>query len=178
MSRRGQENVLAAVLLCVFGGYIAMSLGFGPRARFVPLPIAAAGLACLVAQVVRQNLRRDDEPGDAGPFTAFDGSGDALPAQAAAAPVGQTQDGLRSTGRRELAAIGIVALFVGLNTALGPVPAAFLFCAGYLSLSRHYAVWKAVVFAGVFVTVIYLLFVVGLEVQLYHGLLEPLIERF
>jgi hypothetical protein len=80
--------------------------------------------------------------------------------------------------RRELVAFGFVGLFVGLIVALGPVPAVFLFCAGFLAISKHYAPWKAVALAGAFAVTVYLLFVIGLELQLYHGLLEPWVERF
>jgi hypothetical protein len=36
----------------------------------------------------------------------------------------------------------------------------------------------SIVYTLVFTAVVYLLFVVALEVQLYHGILEPLVERF
>jgi hypothetical protein len=64
-----------------------------------------------------------------------------------------------------------------LVVALGPVPAVFVFSAGYLSLTKHFGVVKAVTIAAAFAIAIYLLFVVGLELELYHGLLEPLVSR-
>jgi hypothetical protein len=67
---------------------------------------------------------------------------------------------------------------VALIVALGPVPAVFLFSAGFLAVSKHYPLWKAVASAAAFAITVYLLFVVGLELQLYHGLLEPLVDRF
>jgi hypothetical protein len=55
MSRRAQENILAAVVAGIFIGYLIIAAGFGPNARLVPLPIAGLGLLCLLIQVVRQN---------------------------------------------------------------------------------------------------------------------------
>jgi hypothetical protein len=172
MSRRAQENVLAAVLVAVFIGYVAVALTFGPNARLVPLPIALVGLACLIVQIVRQN-----RPGGLGrnaftPLALLTGGRPTEgPEDDPAAPAPE-----RDT-RRELRAFGFVGGFVALIVALGPVPAVFLFSAGYLAISRHYAVWKAVAAAGVFTAAIYVLFVAGLELQLYHGLLAPLVDR-
>jgi len=78
--------------------------------------------------------------------------------------------------RRELMAFGGVAIFVCLIALLGPIVAVFLFASGYLFLSRHAGIGKAVAVASVFTLTLYLLFVVGLQLQLYHGILKPLID--
>jgi hypothetical protein len=172
MSRRAQENTLAAVLAAIFIGYIAVTLTFGPNARLVPLPIALVGLASLLVQVVRQNraggLRRNAFT----PLALLTGGRPTEDPQDD--PTAPTPE--RDT-RREIEAFGFVGGFVALIVALGPVPAVFLFSAGYLSLSRHYPGWKASATAGAFTVAIYLLFVAGLDLQLYHGLLAPLIDR-
>lgn len=172
MSRRAQENVLAAVLAAIFVGYIAVTLTFGPNARLVPLPIALVGLGCLLVQIVRQN-----RPGGLGrnAFTPLALLTGGRPTEGAdddpAAPAPE-----RDT-RRELRAFGFVGGFVALIVALGPVPAVFLFSAGYLSTSKHYPAWKALAAAAALTAAIYVLFVAGLELQLYHGLLAPLVDR-
>ncbi|HEX9875741.1 MAG TPA: tripartite tricarboxylate transporter TctB family protein [Gammaproteobacteria bacterium] len=170
MSRRAQENLLAAVLLVFFLGYLAVATRFGPNARLVPIPMALIGLVCLVAQIVRQNLKGGLTKNTFGPLLLLTGGrqtpGTEDAAEAAGAPSGRD-------ARRELQAFGFVALFVLLIVALGPVPAVFLFCAGFLTFSKHYAPWKAAAVALAFAATVYLLFVVGLELQLYHGLLEP-----
>ncbi|MCY3731852.1 MAG: hypothetical protein OXF98_10970, partial [Rhodospirillaceae bacterium] len=56
MSRRLQENIVAGVLLAAFVGYLLMTLGFGPNARLVPVPIAALGTALLVIHRLREPL--------------------------------------------------------------------------------------------------------------------------
>jgi uncharacterized RDD family membrane protein YckC len=84
----------------------------------------------------------------------------------------------KSSWRREVLALAIVAALVGLILLFGPMPAVFLFTGAYFLLSRHYSWPKALVYTIAFTTAIYLLFVVALEIQLYHGVLEPLVERF
>ena len=178
MNRRAQENILTAVIACLFVGYLIVALGFGPNARLVPLPIAGIGLLCLLIQIVRQNREGGLERNTFGPLDLLLGErstgSDAEPApetEVAPAPVGRSV-------ARELQAFGFVGAFVALIVALGPVPAVFLFSAGFLAISKHYPIWKAVAGAAAFAVTVYLLFVVGLELQLYHGLLEPLVDRF
>ena len=59
---------------------------------------------------------------------------------------------------------------------LGPIFAVFIFTTGYFVVTRHFAPLKAVAVATICALALYLLFAVGLQLQLYHGLLEPLFE--
>jgi hypothetical protein len=59
----------------------------------------------------------------------------------------------------------------------GPVPAIFVFTGGYFMLSGHYTWRRSLVYTAIFTVVIYLLFAVALDVQLYHGLFEPLFSQ-
>ena len=61
MSRRTQENIIAGTILCLFIGVIVMSLGYGPRARMIPLPLATFGIILIVIQIIWQNVRSTDE---------------------------------------------------------------------------------------------------------------------
>lgn len=178
MTRLSQENVLTAVIACLFVGYLVVATGFGPNARLVPLPIAGIGLLCLLVQVLRQNREGGLEKNTFGPL-------DLLIGERAAGTETKSEpetEGVAAPAERrvarELRAFGFVGVFVALIVALGPVPAVFLFSAGYLAISKHYALWKAIVSAAAFAVTVYLLFVVGLELQLYHGLLEPLVDQF
>jgi hypothetical protein len=173
VSRRAQENVLAGVLVAVFLGYIAITLGFGPNARLVPLPMAGIGLLCLLVQILRQNRPGGLSKNSFGPLALITGGRPTEEPEGDAA----AQEPGRDAGR-ELKACGFVTAFVLLIAALGPVPAVFLFSAGFLSISKHYPLWRAVAAAGAFAITLYLLFVTGLELQLYHGLLTPLVDRF
>ena len=180
MSRRAQENVVAAIVAGIFIGYLIIAAGFGPNARLVPLPIAGLGLLCLLIQVVRQNRAGGLERNTFGPLNLLIGDRTPEPQQETEQPPEpKTQAAPETpTSVRELKAFGFVGLFVALFVAVGPVPAVFLFCAGYLAFSKHYPAWKAIASAGAFAVTVYLLFVVGLELQLYHGLLEPIFDRF
>ena len=60
----------------------------------------------------------------------------------------------------------------------GPIPAVFVFTGGYFLLSKHYSWRRGLIYTAVFTAVVYLLFVTALQIQLYHGVLAPLVERF
>jgi Tripartite tricarboxylate transporter TctB family len=172
MSRRLQDNLMAAAFLAVFIGVIVMSLDFGPRARMIPLPLAIFGLVLTVIQIVWQNTRSTDElhmeliQVDAPPIV-----------QAAAEEVPPKTPRKGSEWRREVAALAMIGILLVLVLALGPVPAVFVFTWGYFLLSRHYSWARGLIYTAIFTGTIYWLFFVALEIQPYHGLLEPLVER-
>ncbi len=176
MSRRAQENLAAAVILGVFVGVIIMSLGYGPRARLIPLPLATIGILLTVIQIVWQNVRSTDEL----QVDLLQVLTRQAEKEGAAAKEGEDGPGPRqkSPWRKEAAALGIVAALAGLILLLGPIPAIFLFTGAYFLFSGHYSWLKGLVYTVAFTAAVYLLFVVALEVQLYHGILEPLVERF
>jgi len=183
MSRRAQENVVAGLLLCFFIGCIVMSLDFGPNAKLVPLPIASLGLLLVVLQILWQNVAGRRElhidlfesltlPVAERVTANGAASSESSPTMPDHTP---TQENQTDQGSREWRAFGFVALFIVLIVLLGPVLAVFLFSGAYLLLSKHCAPWKALVMAAGFTAGVYLLFVIGLQLQLYHGILEPLI---
>lgn len=86
--------------------------------------------------------------------------------------------GKRVTWRQEAGALGIVGALLGLILVTGIIPAVFLFTGGYFLMTRQYS-WRAsLIYTGVLTAVVYLLFVVALQIQPYHGLLAPLVEHF
>jgi sterol desaturase/sphingolipid hydroxylase (fatty acid hydroxylase superfamily) len=174
MSRRAQENLIAGAILCVFIGVIVMSLGYGPRARMIPLPLATFGIILIVIQIVWQNLRSTDEL----QMDLLQVLTRQAENEGAASAKTSDEAKRKSSWHREMIALGIVAVLVGLILLLGPIPAVFLFTGAYFLLSRHYSWLKGLVYTITFTVAVYLLFVVALEVQLYHGVLEPLVERF
>lgn len=174
MSRRMQENLVAAVILGIFIGVIVMSLGYGPRARMIPLPLATFGIILMVVQIIWQNLRSTDalQVDLLQVLTQQAEKGGAAPGEAEGGPA------RKPSWRKEAVALAIVAALAGLILLVGPIPAVFLFTGAYFIVSRHYSWWKGLVYTLAFTAAVYLLFVVALEVQLYHGILEPLVERF
>jgi hypothetical protein len=172
MSRRVQENLIAGALLCVFLAAAAMSLDYGPRARMIPLPIAILGAVLMFVQIVWQNLRSTEEL-QLDLLETLTRKADKVAAEERKeeAPRG-------SAWRKELAALGIVATLAALILLVGPVPAVFLFTGAYFLLSRHYSWSRGLIYTAGFTAAIYLLFVVALQIQLYHGILAPLVERF
>lgn len=173
MKRLAQENLVAAVMLAVFAGVIWLCQDFGPRARMIPLPLAIFGIVLTLIQLAWQNTRSMDElQMDMIRVDArLQGDG----AEAEPPPA----EGARpATWRRELLALCIVGLLIALVVALGPIPAVFLFTGGYFLVSRQYGWLWALIYTSVFTSVIYLLFIVALQVQPYHGLLAPLVDRY
>ena len=174
MSRRAQDNLVAAALLAVFAGVIWLCQDFGPRARMIPLPLAVFGIVLTVIQILWQNLRSTDElqmdmiavrPVD---DAAKPGDGTEI----AAAP------GKAVTWREEAGALGIVAALLGLIFVTGLLPAVFLFTGGYFWVTRQYSGRASLIYTAVLTAAVYLLFEVALQIQPYHGLLAPLVERF
>lgn len=170
MSRRTQENVIAGLLVAVFAVYLLMTLSLGPNARLVPVPIALLGLGFLLIQIVSQNRSDGKE------FQL-----DLLASLTAGAASTETEeesslDDAPPSFPRELQALGFLAAFIGLILMLGPIAAVFLFTTGFFVVTRHFAPLKAVTVAALCTLALYLLFAVGLQLQMYYGVLAPLLE--
>jgi hypothetical protein len=179
MSRRVQENLVVAVLLLLFTGVLIMSFDYGPRARLVPVPIAIIGILLTVAQLVWQNLRGADELHvDVLELVA---GRDGSPRRKAAQSDAQNGAG-RAAGQHSLGAqakaFAIVAALLALFLVLGPVPAIFLFSAGYFILSGESPWFRGLVYAFVCTALLYLIFGYVLQVQLNRGLAAPLIGQY
>ena len=173
MSRRLQENLVAVFILAIFVAAIVASLQYGPRARLVPIPIAALGVILMVAQIVLQNMRSEKDlkidlleviarKSDGFDESAEDGAADG--------------SGRKGAGKRpawgEARALGIVLLLVALFVVVGPLPAMFIFTAGYFALSRHYAVAQSLAYAAAYTLLVYAVFSLWLRVDLMRGVID------
>jgi Tripartite tricarboxylate transporter TctB family len=169
MSRHAQENLVSVLLLALFIGVILLCQDFGPRARLIPLPLAIFGIVLTLIQLAWHNLGSTDElQMDMIAVQAPDALSAAVKAPAAPA--------LKPSWGREASAYGIIVLLVAMIFTVGLMPAVFVFTGGYLFLS-HYCSWRAsLLYTAVLTAVVYLLFVVALQIQPYHGLLAPLFQ--
>lgn len=167
MSRHAQENLVSVILLAIFAGVIVLCQDFGPRARMIPLPLAIFGIVLTLVQMAWHNLGSTDTL-----------QMDMIEVKKPVADAGEKPPVAekKSSWRAELAAYGMILLLLTLVFVAGVIPAAFLFTAGYFGLTR-YCTWPlSLVYAGVLTGSLYLLFVVALEMQPYHGLLAPLFQ--
>lgn len=168
MSRRAQDNLVAVLLLLFFIGIIYLCQDFGTRARMIPLPLAVFGIILTLVQLVWQNIGSTDDL----QMEMISVSEPEIAAERFVKPAAPRNANTKPW-QREAGACGMVALFVVMVLAAGPMPAVFVFTAGYFLLSRQYS-WKAgLVYTALFTAAIYLLFGVALGLQPYHGLLAP-----
>lgn len=169
MSRRVQENLIAAALLALFAGVIWLAQDFGPRARMIPLPLAVLGIVLTAVQIAWQNWRSTDEL----QMELIEVEAPGRP-EGEAAPAGGKK---KVTWRQEAGALAVVGMLVGLIFLVGVIPAVFLFTCGYFRATRLYS-WRAsLIYTAILTAAVYGLFVLALQIQPYHGLLEPLVEQ-
>jgi hypothetical protein len=184
MTRRVQENLVCGIVLAVFLVLLYLTLGYGSRARLVPLPVCILGVVLAVAQLLWQNLRSLDElrinPLDlVGKPATVGATASATPGTPDAAPQRDSTatDPARKPGG-EFSAFGIIVVLLALVFVVGPLPAVFLFTAGYLSLTRHCTPARAVLYAAGCAAVLYGLFGFALGVPLNRGLLSEFISDY
>jgi Tripartite tricarboxylate transporter TctB family len=174
MMRRVQENLIAAVLLLLFVAVLVMSFDYGPRARLVPVPIAIIGILLTLVQLVWQNLRGADElhVDVLELVVGCDGSNRRKSAQSETASTAQ-QHSLGAQAK----AFGIVAALLALFLVLGPIPAIFVFSAGYFILTGE-SWFRGLLYAFLCAGSLYLVFGYILQVQLNRGLAAPLVGQY
>ena len=177
IGRRAQENLIVLLIMLALIGVIVMSFDYGPRARMVPIPVAAFGLILALVQLVWQNVRSEDElQVDLLEVLTKRKGAPVTSEEKAAAPAAPEDGGAR--WKREMTAYGMVLLFLAMVWAMGPMPSVFLFTLGYFAVSRHYSLSRAFAYTAIFTASVYVVFVYALEIQLYHGYLEPVVEYF
>jgi hypothetical protein len=165
MSRHAQENLASILLLAVFAGVIVLCQDFGARARMIPLPLAIFGIVLTLIQLVWHNFGSTAE-------LQMDMISVRVPDVAAGeAPVAPSE---KAPWWREFVAYGMIGALLVLIFVTGVIPAAFLFTAGYFLVTRYCSWWRSLLYAATLTASLYLLFVVALQMQPYHGLLAPL----
>jgi hypothetical protein len=179
IGRRAQENIVVVLIMLVLIGVVVVSLDYGPRARMVPIPVAVFGLVLAVVQLVWQNLLPTEELHvDLLAVLTRQKEIPVAEADAAGKGVQASGTGAHTRWRREVVAYGMVLLFLSMVWLMGPVPSIFLFTTGYFLVSRQYWAWRSIAYALLFTLGVYAVFVYALDIQLYHGVLEPVVDRF
>ena len=154
MTQRVQEILFALAIAGVFTVYAYLSTNFGPNARMIPLPMAIVGCLLTIVQLMRLVTGHEH----------FEESAEDPPAERA------------GRGNREMLALGGSVGMVVLILLVGPVFAIFVFTASYLFVSGHFPLARSLTIALLFTMTLFLLFAVGLQLDLYHGILEPLLN--
>lgn len=174
MQRLIRKNIVEMIILSVFAAAIVACLDYSPRARLVPLTIAVIGALLSLAQIVLQNLRADEDlhVDLLAILTAKKG----VPVAVSPPPTGIAAlpaSGKKSPSlRRELTAFGLIGLLLVLFVLFGPIPAIFLFIAGFFIGTGQYPAFKAVPIALGCTALIYVIFAFGLDVQFSPGLID------
>jgi hypothetical protein len=179
VSRRTQENIVAGVFLALFLALLYMTVGYSSRARLVPLPIAILGVCFAIAQLLWQNFRAADQLN----INALDlimkrDVIERAPIDRRAVQADETEPQAADRWRSEPWTFGMVALLLALVLVVGPLPAVFAFTAGYLAISKHSSLIRAVAYAFACVSVLYGLFGYTLGVQLNRGLISGVLANF
>ena len=187
MSRRAQDNLVAAIILFMFATVLYLSFGYGPRARMVPVPIAVFGIILIIVQVIWQNLRSGEDL-QIDTLELFAGrKKSSLPDGDSGAPAATESTDGQPAGRRdgwrrwldtEIAPFALVGLILVPFFVLGPLLAVFVFTTGYFVLSGQCTLPRGLIYAAVFSGVLYVMFGVVLEVDLNRGLIIPFINQF
>lgn len=168
MSRHAQENMASVVMLALFVGVIILCQDYGPRARMIPLPLAIFGIVLTLIQLAWHNLGSTDEL----QMDMISVKAPEMPVAGIVAPATEK----KTSWRREAGAYGIIGILVAMILVVGLMPAVFVFTGGYLWLSRYCSWLMSLIYTALLTSAVYLLFVVALQMQPFHGLLAPLLE--
>ena len=173
MSRSAQENLVLVLIVGLLIAVIVAAMDYGPRARLVPIPIAAIGLIMALGQLFLQNFRADkDLHIDLMDFVANRSAEIGIEADESAGKDKSDKEADtrgREMFRREIYAFGFVGLLVVLFWLFGPLVSAFVFTTGYFLLSRHFSITTSLVYSIGFASVVYVIFGIWLDVNLMDG---------
>ena len=167
MSKRAQENIVASLFLFFFIAMIIISFDYGPRARMVPVPIAAVSAIIMLLQMYLMNFRKEIE-------LNVDVAELLTRGQSSGAMLDEVKqvDEVKITvikGGKESTALLIVVLYFVMTILIGILPAMILFVYGFFALITKVHWIKSLITTLITVASIYILFVYVLEIQFYEG---------
>lgn len=175
MTKRTEENIVAVIFLVIFIAVIIMSMGYGVRARLVPLPIASGSAVLVLAQLILQNTKKNvDFSVDASEL--FRGSKTGQAVQDEKSKTGSTDLKVKKIGGgNEWRGLGLVGIYFLIILLIGIMPAVFIFVLGYFLFVAKIKWIRALLYSVLCEVAIYVLFVMLLQVQMYQGWLISLL---
>ena len=163
MSARLLDNLMGAALLTVFLVLLGVALGYGGRARLVPVPVAGIAAVLLLIDLVISNL---------GPRQSL--STDIMGLRGRAGRVMAQSGFVERSGReggKEWVAFALVALYLLFAGIAGMMWGTGLYVFGYLVWVSKWRPGTAALYSGMLMLVVYLVFARVLGIQMYSGLL-------
>jgi hypothetical protein len=173
MTKR-QENIATVVMLLVFVFFAVGSLWYGPRARFVPLPISIIAILVALAQLYVQNSKSAKKDLGVDTFKLFGADRTKEEMEAASDADREAEESLQkikiAAGKAQMA-YGLPLIFTGLIFAMGFNIAILLFVTWYFRFLNKGS-WLVSLAYGIGTWVfVYLMFETVLVVGLYPGVI-------
>ncbi len=150
------DIIVGSVFLLIFGVLVIMATGYNRKARTMPLVVGVPGLALAAAHVLRGTILR--------PRVKEVKEGIAEKAE------DSPENGNVAENKKTLAAIGWMVLLICMIWLIGFTIALPLYTLVFMK-SRKESWLTSIMVSAVGLGVIYFLFVKGLEMFLYRGLL-------
>lgn len=175
MSKRAQENIVAFIFLFFFIAMIVISFDYSPKARMVPVPIAAFSAVIMLVQMYLMNFRRDIELNvDAAELLTGGHSKESIVEGKAHEEVEEVKI-KKIEGGKESTGLLIVLIYLVMTLLIGIMPAMLLFVFGFFYFISKTHWIKSLLIALLTVALVYFLFIFVLEVQFYEGWLVKLL---
>lgn len=176
MSQRTQENIVAIILFLIFVGFLVVSFDYGSRARMIPVPVAIASLFLILLQLILQNTNTKLDL-NVNPADLFKSSQSGITIEDEKKETIGATDGKKRAGGSQWVALSWLVIILLLILLIGLIPAMCVFVLGYLLLITKLKWHVAACFAAINTIVLYVLFVLLLQREMYEGLLLTLLFR-
>ncbi|CEP69344.1 Protein of unknown function DUF1468 [Moorella glycerini] len=168
MKNRMADNLVAFVFLLLFTLFATLSMGYGFRARLVPLPVAIGSGILVLIQLIIQNSR-------ASHLNLSVNAGELFGTEKVKVNYEGKQVKERVPGGKEWFAFSLLAVFLGMVLVAGIEVATIIFVTGYFRYINKEGWLRSLLWGAGTTVALYLLFTVILRIHFYRGLLARLI---
>ena len=166
MKRSTQDLIMAALFMLVCGAFLIASFKYGPRARLVPVPVAAISIALVLIDLFFERVLKRRAAVNADELFIK-----GKPSSASC----ETDKAVRQDGHPEWAALVIVALMLVSVVVLGIVGGLFVFVFGFFKFVNKANVLKSALWGVGVSAAVYVVFGLALKVVFYKGVLSALV---